>query len=376
MYCILRLIYTLADETEMTEAIVCVLGLSRAAGDVYTSGEGVGKSCLCYRFLHAGFDNYVSEHPSLLAMHEFESRAVNGVHFIYWGVSKQTWSGKGEKTVNVHVVENTVFYEDVTSKPFSSFTKPDDLTVYMKTSLGSLESPGKVSYLSRDAIGLPEMYRPQQYPSNIACMPRGYIVVVDVSVGGTQFDSQLQRATMLCKTLRKKNKKFIIAATKAEKSVSTSLEGIQRLKSKLRTEVVFTSAEYSYNTSVAFRTIVHDILPRKTSREDIPSFEEAAGLRLAQQTSAKQSFRQFVIKWTTSYGDNVNITHIEKTEQYKHCQLQVGEHATKQIFADVLLEKRKREVLQDEEMADKGKILEKYVDDHPDLCAYSKYLKM
>ena len=202
-----------------SEVMISVLGLSRGQGHSFNNGEGVGKSCLCYRFVHPGFDDYVSDHPSLLALHEFESSAINSAHFLYWGYSKQTFLarlGKGERTVTVHAVENTVLYQDVTSKPFANSSghgKPDNIDAYIKRALGRMECRGKISYWTRDAISLPDTYRAQRYPPHTASMKRGYIVVVDVNMKGTAFDAQLQRAKKICQALKKGNHEYIIAAT-------------------------------------------------------------------------------------------------------------------------------------------------------------------
>ena len=67
------------------EFVACVVGLSKGRGEDFTKHHGIGKSCLCYRFVHPGIDDYIDEHQSLLALHEFENAVINNVHFLYWG---------------------------------------------------------------------------------------------------------------------------------------------------------------------------------------------------------------------------------------------------------------------------------------------------
>ena len=45
----------------MKMVVVSVLCLRRAVGELFkSSDEGVGKSCFCYRYMYAKFDDYVS----------------------------------------------------------------------------------------------------------------------------------------------------------------------------------------------------------------------------------------------------------------------------------------------------------------------------
>ena len=361
----------------MSEVLVCVLGLSRPQGHTFQNGDGIGKSCLCYRFVHPGYDDYVAEHPSLLALHEFESPVINSVHFVYWGASKQSWStgraGK-ERTVNVHVVENTVFYQDVTSKPFNLSSKPDQVDGYTKRAVRHIESPGKISYWTRDAITLPETYRTQRYPSSIGKVKRGYIVVVDVSLGGAWFDSQFQRAKKICQILNKGRQKFVLVATKAECVNPASLEQLQQLKKKFGTDLILTSAECNYNISAAFRTITARVLSERCLQEDIPTFEQAAGNDLANKTSAKRSFRTFTTKWVHSSAER--IEEIEKTEQYRGCKRAVGKYETDRMFAHKLLEAKNREMMVgvNDDPERRREFLEDFIEEHLDVMLYKAEL--
>ena len=105
------------------EFVACVVGLSRGSNEPFSTHSGVGKSCLCYRFVYPGFDDYVDDHQSILALHEFESSAINWDHFLYWGSVFKHFPIKGSKSsshaiIQVHVIEQTVFYQDETSQPF------------------------------------------------------------------------------------------------------------------------------------------------------------------------------------------------------------------------------------------------------------------
>ena len=362
-----------------TEVLVCVVGLSRGQGHVFKSGEGVGKSCLCYRFLHPGFDDFISEHPSIIASHEFQSAAVNNVHFLYWGVSRQNLPGRlgrGERSVDIHVVENTVLYEDVTSKPFRSDSggKADNTDAYIKRTLGKLESSGKISYWTRDGISLPDTYKAQRYPTNAGKMRRGFAVVVDVSLDGMEFDAQLQRTKLVCKHLKKADATYILVLTKMESVVQESLDKLHQLKrkDKIGADIITTSAMCNYNITATFCTIAEKIL--KTVYINIPTFEQAAENELSAKTSAKRLFNNFTTKWVQASSER--IEDIERTEQYRACKSTVGKYETDRIFAFKLLEVKNSEMLVgvNEDPERRREFLEDFIQMHPDLMLYQSQL--
>ena len=208
---------------------VCVVGLSQDQGEDFHRRAGIGKSCLCYRFMHPGYDDYISDHPSLLALHEFESPAINNVHSLYWGSTVRSYPNKGtakDVKIQYHVIEQTVFYQDVTSQPFTIVTKPDSLEHYTRRVMGPIESPGKVSYHSRDGISLPGDYERFDYPSGMSKLARGFVFVIDVSQKGAAFEKQIARAEVMLGHFQRHKKKFIIVATKREMADPTSLEKV------------------------------------------------------------------------------------------------------------------------------------------------------
>ena len=360
------------------EVLVCVLGLSRGQGHLFKSGEGVGKSCLCYRFLHPGFDDFIPDHPSIIAAHEYQSAAVNNVHFLYWGCSRQSLPGRlgrGERSVDIHVVENTVLYEDVTSKPFRcGGGKADNIDNYMKRALGKLESSGKISYWTRDGISLPDTYKAQRYPTNAGKMRRGFAVVVDVSLDGMEFDAQLQRTKVICKALKSADATYMLVATKMESLVQESMDKLYQMKkkAKISADIITTSAMCNYNIASTFKVIAEKIL--KTVYITIPTFEQAAENELASKTSAKRLFKNFTTKWVQASSER--IEDVERTEQYRACKSAVGKYETDRIFAFKLLEVKNSEMAigVNEDPDRRREYLEDFIQMHPDLMIYQSQL--
>ena len=62
---------------------VCIVGLS---GNENVKGvEGVGKSCICSRFLAKEYDGYRRDHVSNISISDWHSSVVNKAHWLYWG---------------------------------------------------------------------------------------------------------------------------------------------------------------------------------------------------------------------------------------------------------------------------------------------------
>ena len=62
---------------------VAVIGLS--GGEKEKGSMGVGKSCLCNRFVQPLADDYSVDHISVFSQSDFSGRVVNNDHFLYWG---------------------------------------------------------------------------------------------------------------------------------------------------------------------------------------------------------------------------------------------------------------------------------------------------
>ena len=362
------------------EFVACVVGLSRGRGENFTKHKGIGKSCLCYRFMYPGFDDYVDDHQSLLALHEFENAVFNNVHFLYWGsVVKRFPMKASEKYTQIqfHVVEQTVFYQDVTSQPFTITTKPDSLDHYIKRITGPIESPGKISYKSRNDTDYSQR---QQYPSGLSRLPRGFMVVLDVSLAENDFEIQCERAEQLLEHLMKNKGKYIIVATKRDNYDFASLERAYDLESKYRTQLIETSANGNLNVHDAFRLLACKTLHKKSHglSDNILTYEDAAHSIVVAKRRAKQNFQTFLSQCITD--SNLELASLKGNEIYCECKLLIGRFETNQLFAVHVLKLHNEKissyagVLENPDM--RQEFLEEFVDQRSDLTAYSQYLKV
>lgn len=124
---------------------VSVIGLS---GTEKEKGQcGVGKSCVCNRFIHAEADLYYPEHISVLSQSDFGGRVINNDHFLYWGEVTKTDEGNN---FTFHVIEQTEFIDDVSFTPF----KTGRTDPYTKRSVQTkVQSAEKLMYICKDQLG-------------------------------------------------------------------------------------------------------------------------------------------------------------------------------------------------------------------------------
>lgn len=124
-----------------------VIGLSGMEKEKELAGVGVGKSCLCNRFIHPLEDKYYEEHISVLSQSDFAGRVINNDHFLYWGEVTKTDEGNN---FTFHVVEQTEFVDDVSFTPF----KTGRTDAYSKRCVQTkVQSAEKLMYICKDQLG-------------------------------------------------------------------------------------------------------------------------------------------------------------------------------------------------------------------------------
>ena len=260
---------------------VSVVGLSgRDKGT-----QGVGKSCLCNRFLSTHADEFRTDHISEISESDFIGCVVNSKHFLYWGeVTKRLDDGQ---SAVFRVVEQTEFINDEKLSAFSGHS-------YAKRAVTvKLESKGKVRYISSDQMALPEEFEIMHFPDKFHV--DGFLVVYDGSgyVDGRSHDAQKKVFSKLIPALVKTKKPVVVAATKCEASHETSVRETEALVEKLMKYPHFieTSAFEDVNVNHAFFTLAHLIERGVKTRCKITPFAQASRVRQQQLTDAKKSYQ-------------------------------------------------------------------------------------
>ena len=363
--------------------IVSVIGLSRLDGENYSAHQGVGKSCLCYRFMYPGYDDYVETHHSLLALHEFESDVVHRDNFLYWGCTTKDYDTRGSsEKVHFHVLEHTVFYQDITEAPFETKKRVSTVEGYIKAAQrrDTLDSPGKISYKNRDLICLPEEYDSMVLPPGIAKHPRGYVVVIDVSESGPNFDRRLQATEKVVAYLTKHKERFLLAATKRDAAFTTSLDKVGDLARAGKYTLVECSAKSNVNVCETFELVAGKVLKKSApaiSSAHALAYQEAALKTLTNRDKARRQFRSYLQKRVVLASERLKS--IECTEEYRACTLMHGKFETDKLFTEHVLSVRNVEINSYAGVMDnpdmRQEFLEDYIADRTDLALYSNYLK-
>lgn len=135
----------MAKRTEPRTFNISVIGLS---GTEKEKGlTGVGKSCLCNRFMRPLANDYHMEHISVLSQSDFGGRVINNDHFLYWGEISKTDEGVDH---TFHVIEQTEFTDDVSFQPF----KTGKHEPYSKRCISTkVQSAEKLMYICKEQLG-------------------------------------------------------------------------------------------------------------------------------------------------------------------------------------------------------------------------------
>ncbi|XP_018084305.1 rho GTPase-activating protein 35 isoform X2 [Xenopus laevis] len=306
---------------------ISVVGLS---GTEKEKGQcGVGKSCLCNRFVRPSADDFHLDHTSVLSTSDFGGRVVNNDHFLYWGESGQM----PEDCVDfkVHVVEQTEFIDDQTFQPHRSTA----LQPYIKRAAScKLASAEKLMYFCTDQLGLEQDFEQKQMPEGKLLID-GFLLCIDVSRGmNRNFDDQLKFVSNLYTQMAKTKKPMVMVLTKCDEGVERYIRDAHSFAlNKKNLQVVETSARSNVNVDLAFTTLVQLIDKSRGKSKIIPYFEA-----LKQQSqliaAAKDKYEWLVSRVVKSHNEtwiNVNRRMQSSIEYQDYVHLE-GTDKAKKLF--------------------------------------------
>nr|XP_019838787.1 PREDICTED: rho GTPase-activating protein 5 [Bos indicus] len=319
---------------------ISVVGLSGTEKD--KGNCGVGKSCLCNRFVRSKADEYYPEHTSVLSTIDFGGRVVNNDHFLYWGDITQ--SGEDGVECKIHVIEQTEFIDDQTFLPHRS----TNLQPYIKRAAASkLQSAEKLMYICTDQLGLEQDFEQKQMPEGKLNVD-GFLLCIDVSQGcNRKFDDQLKFVNNLFVQLSKSKKPVIIAATKCDECVDHYLREVQAFASnKKNLLVVETSARFNVNIETCFTALVQMLDKTRGKPKIIPYLDAYKTQRQLVVTATDkfeklvQTVRDYHATWKTvsnklknhpDYEEYINLEGTRKARNTfsKHIEQLKQEHIRK-----------------------------------------------
>lgn len=304
-----------------------VVGLS---GTEKEKGQcGVGKSCLCNRFVRPSADDFYLDHTSVLSTSDFGGRVVNNDHFLFWGEAVRMLEEGAES--RMHVVEQTEFIDDQTFQPHRSTA----LQPYIKRAASNkLASAEKLMYFCTDQLGLEQDFEQKQMPEG-KLLVDGFLLCVDVSRGmNRNFDDQMKFITNLYNQLAKTKKPVVLVLTKCDEGVERYIKDSHTFAmTKKNLQVVETSARSNVNVDLAFLTLVQLIDKSRGKPKIIPYFE-ALKQQSQQIASAKDRYEWLVSRIVKNHNEtwpNIN-RRMQTSPEYKDYVFLEGTTKAKKLF--------------------------------------------
>uniref|UniRef100_A0A8C6SC52 Rho GTPase-activating protein 35 n=1 Tax=Neogobius melanostomus TaxID=47308 RepID=A0A8C6SC52_9GOBI len=304
-----------------------VLGLS---GTEKEKGQcGVGKSCLCNRFVRPSADDFYLDHTSVLSTSDFGGRVVNNDHFLFWGEASRTLEDCQECRMNV--VEQTEFIDDQTFQPHRSTALQPYIKRAASTKLASAE---KLMYFCTDQLGLEQDFEQKQMPEGKLTVD-GYLLSIDVSRGmNRSFEDQMKFVTNLYNQLAKTKKPVVIVLTKCDEGVERYIKDSHSFAmAKKNLQVVETSARSNVNVDLAFLTLVQLIDKSRGKPKIIPYFE-ALKQQSQQIASAKDRYEWLVGRIVQKHNETwPNVSRrMQSAHEYKEYVFLEGTAKAKKLF--------------------------------------------
>lgn len=249
---------------------ICVVGLSGTEKD--KGPIGIGKSCLCNRFVRSAADDYFTDHISVLSQSDFGGHVVNNDHWLYWGSVIKSCDGYD---LAFNVIEQTEFVDDVCFQPFKS-GKTDPY--YKRCANTKLVSAEKLMYICKSQLGIEREYE-QRYLPDGKFNVDGFLCLFDVSqVHGRNIDKQIEMTNLIMLNLIKTRKPIVFVTTKHDEASDLLLAEAERLVNQRDfrglVPIVETSAQENVNINMAF-LICAQLIDKSRAKLRAPPYFEA-----------------------------------------------------------------------------------------------------
>ncbi|KAL2094255.1 hypothetical protein ACEWY4_008974 [Coilia grayii] len=306
---------------------VVVVGLS---GTEKEKGQcGVGKSCLCNRFVRPSADDFHLDHTSVLSTSDFGGRVVNNDHFLFWGEVGRVLEEGCE--CRMHVVEQTEFIDDQTFQPHRSTA----LQPYIKrAACTKLASAEKLMYFCTDQLGLEQDFEQKQMPEG-KLQVDGFLLCVDVSRGmNRNFDDQMKFVTNLFNHLGKTKKPIVLVLTKCDEGVERYIKDSHTFAiTKKNLPVVETSARSNVNVDLAFFSLIQ-LIDKSRGKPKISPYFEALKHQSQLIASAKDRYEWLVNNIVKNHNETwPNISRrMQTSPEYKEYVFLEGTAKAKKLF--------------------------------------------
>ena len=390
---------------------LAVVGCPRKKIEPLNDGSfgGVGKSCLCNRFVKP--EAYVETHDSIVSSKKWtDDPAICGDHFLYWGATTRHLQD-GSKA-RFQVVEQTEFYDSAASGEGEELQAHPSSASYLDratslriatSSVGKVAVRLKAEQASARAGGIrrtTQIFPNEDFGGKNGGV-LGYACVFDPTLVEEQMKRQMVYLADLLQALTRRKKKIALVCTKCDQVGEEQIKrGANLAACALRKPIPFfeVSSQDDVNVEDAFFSLIGHArkspkIPRspkspKSARHFSVSsgvtYKQALALRKHDIHRAKDAYRRLLLKKITSFSAVWSEAYLvlEKEEEFS-VLLQLsgdeGKEMVKNMFCLRLIEIKLTEAAKLFGMSsatkklnkDKSKDYQSYLSDalknHPDL---------
>jgi hypothetical protein len=318
-------------------------------------------------------DEKVLKHPSVLSLAEFQGDVLAGEHSVYWGSRtvaapvKKKVKGKNEE-VHIHVVEHSLFLEDVTLNPFR-VSKRRELNYIENVLAGSIK-PGKRAYKSSNYLDSSREVT-ATCPSNVASLPRGLLLVLDCSRFGCPreyFNRQLAELESILtqrKNMKGHRPDVALVLTKCDEMDEMRVPQIEKLTRQYKLDVFQSSADKKVNVTESFTCLATKVLNLANAdpvvKKQVQSF--VRGLKLNEKVivTTRASFSTYLHKRVL----DINMTYevFEQEDVAKEAKFWLGKEEPKRMFLEYLVGMKVLELNSCGDLTEGS--IQKYIGSHP-----------
>ncbi|KAF7494802.1 Rho GTPase-activating protein [Sarcoptes scabiei] len=309
---------------------VAVVGLSGTEKD--KGCLGVGKSCLCNRFIRPQADEYNRDHISILSQSDFSGPIVNNEHWLYWGETRKCTEEGFELTFSV--VEQTEFVDDACFQPFK--TGKTNESYSKRCSATRLNSSEKLMYICKNQLGIEKEYE-QHYLPDGKFNVDGFVCVFDVSeIQGKSIARQIELIASILGSLLKTKKPVVLATTKNDESSDLYVREAEKLVTRREFKglipLVETSAHENVNVDQAFWSCVQRDWAKGKSK--ILTYHEAFQRQRNRLEIVNDAYLTLIRSNITDYRTHWNNTYSNFSQSQDfitYCDL-FGQESAQQTF--------------------------------------------
>jgi predicted CopG family antitoxin len=362
----IRIVSTAESRMALRVYRLAVVGCPRGVVEPTTAASadgpfsGVGKSCLCNRFVKP--EAYTETHDSLVSAKKWsDDAAITGDHFLYWGATTRHLQD-GSKA-RFQVVEQTEFYDKESSAAGEELRPHPSDASYLEratsvriatSSIGKVAVRLKAEQASARAGGIrstTQIFPNEDFGGKNGGV-LGFACVFDPTLSGEQMKRQMLYITELLQALNKRKKKLAVACSKCDEASEEQIKlGASLAASVLKKPIPFfeVSSRDDVNVEDVFFTLIGHArkspkLPRapkspkstrhfSISSHSCVSYKDAVSLKKKDIRRAKDAYRRLLQKKITSFSAVWSEAYLmlEKEEEFSVLLQLAGEEGKEMV---------------------------------------------